>query len=325
MIATSHKAKQYLLVATKVLVLALTFGYVFYKLKNNSSLGFSEFIASIFSKGSIAIYSFLFFLILASVNWFFEILKWKTLVSTIEKIDFKTALKQSLASLTVSLATPNRIGEYGAKALFFESKKRKKILLLNFFSSAAQMLVTSFFGVFGLLYFLKNFNINYSIATLYYFAIGAIILFAIVYYFKPCLPAGREKELLLKGFSIAKTTNFFRNIPFQIKFKTILFSTIRYVIFSGLFYGILLFFGANIAFFEAMPLIFAMYLLVSILPTLFIFDVVIRGGVAVWLFSFAGVPELIVLSTVLAMWLFNFVFPALLGSFFVLTYKPITQ
>lgn len=241
MIAISHKAKQYLLVATKVLVLAVTFGYIFYTLKNNASLDFSEFITTIISKGTIAIYSLVFFLLLASANWFFEILKWKTLVSTIEKIDFKTALKQSLASLTVSLATPNRIGEYGAKALFFETRKRKKILLLNFFSSTTQMLVTGFFGVFGVFYLLKNFNINYSITTICYFGIGVILMVAIGYYFK-------EKELLLKGFSITKKTKFFRNIPFQIKFKTVLFSAFRYVIFSGMFYGMLLFLAQTFLF-----------------------------------------------------------------------------
>jgi hypothetical protein len=68
-----------------------------------------------------------------------------------------------------------------------------------------------------------------------------------------------------------------------------------------------------------------MYFLVSVIPTFFIFDVVIRGGVAVWLFSFLGVPELVILSTVLAMWLLNFVLPALFGSFFVLTYQPATK
>ncbi|WP_410006927.1 lysylphosphatidylglycerol synthase domain-containing protein [Aequorivita nionensis] len=318
MIAVPHKAKQYLLAATKVLVLAVTFGYIFYKLKSNTSLSFNGFAETIFSKGSISIYFLLLFLFLASANWFFEILKWKTLVSVFEEISFKTALKQSLASLTVSLATPNRIGEYGAKAIFFENRKRKKILLLNFFSGAAQMFVTTFFGVFGLLYLLRNFNIPYSVTTLCYFGIGVILFLAIGYYFK-------EKELLLKGFSIAKTIQFFQSIPFQIKFKAVLFSVFRYVIFSGMFYGLLLFFGGNINFSESIPLIFAMYFLVSILPTLFIFDVVIRGGVAVWLFSLVGIPELPILSTVLAMWLLNFVMPSLLGSFFVLTYQPTTK
>ncbi len=277
-----------------------------------------EFKAAVFSKGIAASSSLLFFLILATANWFFEILKWQTLVSAFEKTPFKTALKQSLASLTVSLATPNRIGEYGAKALFFEKKMRKKILLLNFFSSISQMFVTSFFGLFGLLYLFQNFNIPYSVTTLCYFGIGVILFLAVTYYFK-------EKELLMKGFSMAKMMRFFRSIPLQVKFKTMLFSTFRYLIFSGMFYGMLLFFGAKISFTVAIPLIFAMYLLVSVLPTLFIFDVVIRGGVAVWLFSFVGIPELTVLSTVLTMWLLNFVLPALFGSFFVLTYQPITR
>jgi hypothetical protein len=252
---------------------------------------------------------------LAAANWLFEIRKWQTLVSVIEKINFSAAMKQSLASLTVSLATPNRIGEYGAKALFFSTSKRKKVLLLNFISSSSQMLVTTFFGLIGLLYFLRNFNVEYSVKTLCYFGIGVILLFAVAYYFK-------EKELLLKGFSISKAVQFFKQIPFQIKFRAFLFSVFRYIIFCGMFYGMLLFFGAETAFWEAIATIFAMYFLLSVIPTFFIFDVVIRGGVAVWLFSFLGVPELVILSTVFSMWLLNFVLPALFGSFFVLTYQP---
>ena len=325
MIALSHKTKQYLLATAKVLVIALTFGYIFYKINYNSSLRFSEFKDILLAKLNVSGYLFFFFFILAAANWFFEILKWQTLVSVIEKISFTTAIKQSLASLTISLATPNRIGEYGAKAMFFPTSKRKKILLLNFISGSFQMVVTCFFGLMGLLYFLRNFNVAYSVKTLCYFGIAVVLFLTIGYYFKPCLPAGREKELLLKGFSISKTIQFFKQIPFRIKFKTLLFSVFRYVIFSGMFSGMILFFGAEIAFLETIATIFAMYFLVSVIPTFFVFDVVIRGGVAVWLFSFLGVPELSILSAVLAMWLFNFVLPALFGSLFVLTYQPATK
>ena len=318
MIALSHKTKQYLLATAKVLVIAVTFGYIFYKINYNSSLQFSEFKDILLAKLSVSGYLFFFFFILAAANWFFEILKWQTLVSVIGKINFYTAIKQSLASLTLSLATPNRIGEYGAKAMFFEASKRKKVLLLNFISGSFQMAVTSFFGLIGLLYFLRNFNVAYSVKTLCYFGIGIILLLAIGYYFK-------EKELLMKGFSISKIIQFFKQIPFHIKFKTLLFSAFRYIIFSGMFYGMLLFFGAEIAFLEAFAMIFAMYFLISVIPTFFIFDVVIRGGVAVWLFSYVAVPEFTVLSTVFAMWLFNFVLPALFGSLFVLTYQPATK
>lgn len=277
-----------------------------------------EVISAFSSKGIVSLYLLILFILFAAGNWFFEILKWKTLVSTIEEIDFKIAMKQSLASLTVSLATPNRIAEYGAKAIFFEPKNRKKILLLNFYSGATQMLVTCIFGIIGLLYFFQNFNLNLSYKSILILSLTGLTLFVIGYSLK-------EKNILFKGFSIANTIRFLKNISPSVKVRIFVFSLIRYSLFSSLFYGLLLFFGANIPLFQAYLLIFSMYILVSILPTLFIFDVVIRGGVAVWLFSFAGVPELVVLSTVLSMWLLNFVLPSILGSFYVVTYQSISR
>jgi len=117
--------------------------------------------------------------------------------------------------------------------------------------------------------------------------------------------------------------HYFKNLSTSVKIKTVLFSVLRYVIFSTLFLMLLTIFEAEITFQEAAPLIFGMYFLVSIIPTVFIFDVVVRGGVAVWLFSYAGVNELTVLSAVLAMWLLNFIVPALLGSVLMFTYKPV--
>ena len=64
-----------------------------------------------------------------------------------------------------------------------------------------------------------------------------------------------------------------------------------------------------------------MYLLVSVVPSLFILDVVVRGGVAVYLFSLIGTPEWPVLATVTSMWILNFVLPAICGSYYVLKYK----
>lgn len=316
--AAQHKTKQYLLAFAKVLVLAITFGYIFYRIKNNPDIDFSAFFLTIVSKGAAVSYFLILFLVLAMLNWTFEILKWQNLVSSIDRIDFKTALKQSLASLTVSLATPNRIGEYGAKALFFEKENRKKILLLNFYSNAAQLTMTVVFGCVGLFYFLWNYEVVYSVGALLAILIGILVIGVLGYHF-------RKRELFVRGFSIANTWRFFQKFPSFQKLKVLIFSLLRYLIFSGMFYGMLLFFGAEVPIYTAMALIFAMYLLVSIVPTIFIFDVVVRGGVAVWLFSFVGIPELAVLSTVFLMWIYNFVLPSVAGSFFVLTYQPATR
>ena len=314
----SHKTKQYLFALAKVLVLLITFGYIFYRLRNLEINDFASFTNRVFEKGSIGVLFLVLCLFLVTLNWFFDIIKWKLLVSTIEKIDFKTALTQSLASLTVSLATPNRFGEYGAKALFFEKEKRKKILLLNFFSNSTQLSATVIFGIIGMFYFLRNYEATPSIAPLAALIIATISLGIILYF-------SRKKNLWVKGFSVVNIIRFFGKLPKPVKLKVFALSIFRYLTFSSMFYGLLIFFGAEIEIGNAFSLIFAMYFMASIVPSIFIMDVLIRGGVAVWLFSFAGISDLIVLSTVMIMWILNFVIPSIIGSYYVLAYQPAAQ
>ena len=103
---------------------------------NFNQLLWSERIESL---GSLGFSFVLFLLFLSVVNWALEVLKWQSLVEMIEHISFKTSAKQSLASLTASLITPNRIGEYGAKAVYFNKKQRPKVLLLTFLFSKSKM------------------------------------------------------------------------------------------------------------------------------------------------------------------------------------------
>ena len=317
MLFDSNKSKQYLLLALKVIILAVTFGYIYVKLTQNNSLPFKDFIANLSFDRRNSLF-LLLFIILAAGNWFFEILKWRTATSIVAPISFKIALQQSLSALTVSLATPNRIGDYGAKIMYFPPDKRKQILLLNFFSNAVQMAITCIFGFIGVLYIVPKFSVEYSTTTIILFLMCILLLGIVAYLFK-------ERQLLLKGLSISSVLSYLGKIERSIKMKVGVYAMIRYFIFSFSFYLLLLFFGAEIIFFEAIPLLFSMYLFVSVIPTIFMFDFVVRGGVAVWLFSLVGVSELVILSTVLSMWLLNFVFPAIWGSFYVANYKLETR
>ncbi len=317
MFASTHKSKQYLLVALKVLILGFTIGYIYTKLSKNDIQHYQEVIIEVFQKNNYSFAYIILFLLLAAANWFFEILKWEVLVSKIQPISFSTSLKQSLSALTISLSTPNRIGDYGAKAFYFKKELRKQILVLNFFSNAAQMGITTLLGVFGLIYMTLIYSIEYSFLKILSLGIGFIALCILGYVFK-------EQQLIIKGLSISKIIVYLKKIKFSIKIKTVLFSFFRYLIFCFLFYQLVLFFGVEISLLEAAPIIFSMYLLVSIVPTIFIFDVVVRGGAAVWLFSLAGVPEIPILCSVLTMWILNFVIPSLLGGIFMFTYRPET-
>ncbi|MCB4799089.1 hypothetical protein [Neotamlana laminarinivorans] len=302
-----YKTKQFFFVLIKLSIVVGAFYFIYYKLTSNTSLSFGSFISFLLKKEVFTIKNLAFLLFLSCLNWFFEILKWQTLVSLVKKISFKNAIEQSLGSLTASLFTPNRVGEYGAKAMYFSRENRKKILLVNFWHNGLQMLVTTLFGVIGLLIFIKTYKPELNYNKLFITLVFATILFIIIIF-------ALKK---IKGFSFYKPKNISKN-------KLILgcfYAFIRYTIFSFQFYVLLKIFSININYWNALTIISSIYLLSSVIPSIFIFDVVIKGSIAVYLFSFAEISELTVLTVVSLMWIFNFVIPSILGSFYVIKFK----
>ena len=315
MIALAHKTKPYLLSATKLIILGITFAYIYTKVSHFNTQAFSNLLDAI--QNNKVPYLFLF-AGLAVLNWLLEIGKWKMIISPVKKISFIEASKQSLAALTVSLATPNRIGDYGAKAYYYPSEKRRQVVLLNFLGNSAQMVVTIIFGSIGLFIIMMDHDLSFSALKIISIVLLGMGLLGAGYIFK-------EKELLVKGLSITNVIKYVQRLPFRIKRDVLFFSVLRYLCFSYLFLQLIWLFGSDITFSEGYPLVISMYLLVSLIPTIFIFDVIVRGGVAIWLFSLVNVPELTVLSTVIAMWLLNFVIPSLIGSFYIATFKAKTK
>lgn len=284
---------------------------------NNISL--SDFIAQVEQKLFYNKNTIIYLILFSILNWIFEILKWKNLVYFIKNISFIEALKQSLGSLTASLFTPNSIGEYGAKAFYFYKKDRKKILLLNLIANISQMTVTVIFGIIGLIFIINNFDVNLPILKLrkllYYTTILALSFFSVRFFI--------SKKI--RGFYLNKILNFFKNLPKIIVFKTLIYSLIRYLIFSHQFYYLLTLFGVKLDYFTLMQLIFSMYLTASILPSLPMFDWLIKGSVAVFVFGLVGVNELVIVIITTLMWLFNFALPAIIGSYFVMNFKFISN
>ncbi|MEW4923835.1 lysylphosphatidylglycerol synthase domain-containing protein [Algibacter sp. 2305UL17-15] len=310
-----YKTKQFFFVLIK---LSIVFGaayFIYNKLNSNADLSFSHFIEITSKKAVFSSKNVLFLLILSSCNWFLEILKWQNLVFPIKKITFKNALKQSLGALSASLFTPNRIGEYGAKAIYFTSNYRKRIVGVNLLSNLLQMSVTVILGVIGFYFFINEYDVDinyYKLARLLLIILAVIAMatFGI-----------KKSKFKIKGFSIEKLKKFLTNYPKNKLYLGFILSLLRYVVFSFQFFVLLQIFSIDISYINAMMVITSMYLLASIIPSIFIFDIVIKGSVAVFLFSYLNINELIILTIITIMWLLNFVFPSIFGSYYVLNFK----
>lgn len=280
------------------------------KLIVNNQLRFSVIELKVFSLNNL-----LPLLSLSIINWLLEIKKWQILVSNYKMISYKNASIQSLASLTTSIITPNRIGEYGAKMLFFDKNIQKKIITLNFIGNYHQLFATIFFGVLGIvyLYFFKKLNIG----NLFNFT-GVINWFFVVIMCSICI------VLILKYKESVK--NIFRKYAVQISkkkhVKIGVLSFLRYLVFSHQWYLLVIIFNIDVSYITAISTIFTMYLISSFIPMLTLLDVVVKGAVAVLLFSKITTDTVSILSIATIMWFLNFAIPAILGSYFVLTFKP---
>lgn len=313
--AISYKTKQFLLVLIKLSLVVAAFYFIYSKLFQNGDLSFGEFIQNLIKFSSISSMTVLILLFLSLFNWFLEIQKWQTLVSAVMRVSFIEAKSQSLGALTASLLTPNRIGDYGAKAMYFQSHLRKKIMFLNLLGNSAQMGMTTIFGSVGFIYFVLRYEpeLNYSVIIIW-LAVIVITSLLLIWTLK-------AKWLSKQTKIFYKLIDFMKCISIKITLKVLLYSLFRYLIFSFQFYYLLFLFGVDLSYLEAMVAISSMYLLTSIIPSIFIFDVVIKGGVAIYLFGLIGVSESIILPIVTCMWILNFVLPSVIGSYHVLRFK----
>ena len=312
---TSYKTKQFLLGVIKMGLVVSAFYVIYIKLTDHRNATFDDFERISTSFSTISSLSFFVLLVLSLLNWFFEILKWQILIQRLSKISFREATAQTLGALTASLPTPNRIGDYGAKAMSYPKKLRKKIMFLNVVGHMAQMSITTIFGSFGLCYVLYHFQPSFNyfnlVAWLMGIVAGGILCMVTLKYHKleRLIQFVRKRCTILRDFS---PSEFFNILGCALA---------RYLIFSFQFYYLLLIFGAELHVVAAFATISSMYLISSVVPSVFLFDVIIKGGVAVYLFVFIGVPTAITASVVMLMWIFNFVFPSMIGSYYVLTFK----
>jgi hypothetical protein len=307
MISISHKAKQFLILIIKLLIVGGAFYFIYTQLANNDKLDWEKFIILFQKNQSVGGISFI--LLLSVLNRFFEILKWQNLVSYLHKITLIESTKQVLGALTAGLFTPNGVGEYAGKALFFEKAKAKKIVFLNLICNGIQMILSIVFGTIGL------WVLGFGFWVLAILAIG----------FGCCVLVFLSKNITIKGYSIEKLIRKINEIPKSIHQKNMLLAVCRYLVFSHQYYFLFLAFDVDLPYLTMMATIASVYFLASSLPTFQFLDFAVKGSVAVYFFGLLGVNEWIVVFISTLMWFLNVVLPVIIGSYYVLNYIPHTS
>lgn len=304
MISIPHKAKQFLVFLIKLLIVTAAFYFIYDQLAHNDKLDWSKFQNLV--KDKFSILGILFLLSFSVANRFLEILKWQNLVSFLKPISIAESTKQVLGALTAGIFTPNGLGEYAGKALYFEKTKTKKIIFLNLICNGVQMLLTVAFGTIGLVI------LGYWKWSLAIIGITFLLLLA----------SFLSKDVKIKGYSFQKLLEKINEIPRRIHTKNNFLALCRYLVFSHQYYFLFLVFDVDLPYVTMMATVAAVYFLASSLPSFQFLDFAVKGSVAVFFFGKLGVNEWIVVFISTLMWFLNVVLPVVIGSYYVLKFKP---
>lgn len=305
----NHKTKQFLILLLKLLIVGGAFYFIYDRLASEEQLSWLQFQQLLTEKASIT--SVFIILLFSFLNRYIEILKWQNLAAVIRPITIGESTKQVLGALTLAIFTPNGIGEYAGKALFFEKENTKKVLFLNLICNGIQMVLTVIFGTFGLLYFNANYNILTPKTVLVISGISFLIFLFLFFL----------KKINIKGYSLEKLIHKINKIPKAIHQKNIVLAIIRYFIFSHQYYFLFLLLDVQLPYVLLMATITSVYFLASSLPSFQFLDFAVKGSVAVFFFGKLGVNEWIVVFISTLMWFLNTVLPVIIGSYFVFTFK----
>ena len=279
--------------------------------------------------------AFLYFLIyiflLMFVNWGLEAQKWKYLIGKFEHISFFQSFKAVFSGVTVSVFTPNRIGEYFGRVFILKQLHPLKGVFITFIGSMGQLLSTIVFGLLALLFFMPrlfdislfpNQLIYWSIVILSLLCIFFLILFYLNFQYVSTLI---ERLIPHKYEKIKRYTDIFKSYQSRELAFVFLFSILRYMIFSLQFILLLLAFHIKLPASQYLILVPLIFFAITVVPTIALSELGIRGSISLYLIGFfienSGNLDndtsvgIIAASTLL--WVINLVLPAIIGALFV--------
>lgn len=267
-------------------------------------------------------------IILAFINWGIEAKKWQMLMISLQPMSFLTAFKGVLAGVTLSLNTPNRIGEYGGRILYVKEGNRLKSVSLSIAGSICQLTITVLMGCFGLVFLLNTEHAHgNTIMGLSFFWLKVLLSLSVF----------ATVILLLFLFRLSWIIKLFEKVPAfskSIRYMSVLneftpklllrllfISLLRYLVFVLQYILLLQVLQVEVTWQQGFWLISILYLVMAIVPSFAIADLGIRGKFSVELLSLYSVNTIGILGTTFGIWFINLFIPALAGSYFIISKK----
>lgn len=263
----------------------------------------------------------IFAILLMPLNWAFETLKWLELIKDIEKLSFWKAFRAILSGVTLSVFTPNRIGEYGGRILFVSPENNWKGVIATLVGSFSQLLVLLAMGLLGLLVFAGNYlNLDpLLLKSLMFSGIGVIGLMLFCFYNVDLIvPVAKRIPFIHRLRKFTKHIGVLRNYNNLQLSKALMYAFLRYMVYTAQYYLLLRFFGISLDPVTAISGIATLFLLQTSIPLPPLMGLMARGELALFIWGIFTESQIEILASSFSLWLLNLILPALFGMIFIL-------
>jgi hypothetical protein len=312
--------KKNISITIKISLLVFTLLYIYYKLfYNQSSKGFWEELKVNIADAGFGMTAVIFLLMF--VNWFIEAVKWRYLIRKEEDISLSISLKSVLAGVSMSIFTPNRVGEFAGKIFYLSHGNRGKAVFINVLGSLSQLLITLLVGGYAIFHLLLDKNsFIYGLAGKYAIYTGLMacaILTGSMFLVYFMMPRFSKRKFITLSHIVKDGLHALRDFSFVQLLAVLLLSLLRYGIFTFQYYLLLLIFKVELTGADAFLLIASTFFLVSVIPTYALTEIGVRGSVAIFLFGMYSTNDTGIIFSSLALWFVNLAIPALVGCAFI--------
>ena len=276
---------------------------------------------------------------LMPINWALETFKWKFLIKKIEKVSFWKATAAVYSGISVSMFTPNRVGEWFGRIFVLEKANHIRAVIITILSGMGQLFTTIVVGTIASVIFLKLYFINvYDYSELSFYGLISIALLILGGSFLIFFNVNTLPTILNRVFKKSfNRINYYVDIVSEYTYHELSIvlgiSFLRFLVFSFQFYISLRMFSISIPFFHGMLLVGVFYFIMTAIPTITLAELGIRGIVSIYFFQLyfstfqpdTQALEVNIVAASYMIWMINLVLPAIIGTFFVLHLKFIRK
>ena len=272
----------------------------------------------------------LIILFLMLLNWFWEALKWKYLLKSVQQISLADAYQSILAGCTLSLITPNRIGEFGGRILFVKEGNRSKAVAMSVYAGFVQLWITFLLGTIGIILLRNNAAIQSNHESIQAFLTSYTFLLI------SCIGLFVMSLLVFRSFLFIKFLLRFESLKHRLAFLTILeyvgtkellritlLSLFRYFTFILQYLLMLKLMKVDIGTDLCIMLTAVFFLLMAVAPTIGLLELPVRASVGVIVYGLFSGNVLGIQLALFGIWIINLVIPAIAGSLFMMKKKLI--